>query len=633
MLLVVVFHAFPKILPAGFVGVDVFFVISGYLITGILLREVTTGKFSILGFYGRRFRRIMPALLLVLLATWVAGRYLLLADEFKSLGRYFVAAATFTSNIALWRDAGYFDVAAESKPLLHLWSLAVEEQFYLVWPILLASGVSRRVSLGKVIAVLFALSLAANLVLTGRATAASFYLLPTRFWELLAGAGLAYLEHHRKSNQSGTPLAARLSPEFVAGVGATALLLSASGIVGTQPFPGWRAILPVLGATLLIAAGPSTLINRRVLSWRPATYIGLISYPLYLWHWPLLSLARVAEDGAPRPEIRVGLLALSVALAWFTWRYIEKPVQSLSPAPLTRKQLSGAHVAAALVGMAVVGTLGAMTQRDMLLSRAQKEMLVVASYRNLPSDQHGNEKCLLQPEQSFGSFPKSCYTPKGKPSILLWGDSFANHLYPGMIKALGATHDILTLTASSCPPVIGFSRDNRPHCHEINDWAIKTIERIRPETVVMQAIWFYDYKSERFVEKLDDTIRRVKSAGVANVVLVGQLPVWTPSLPEIIEREYIAKRKPIPQRSRIGIEPGFFAVDATLAQHFATAGVNYVQLMGHLCNEDGCPVSVGPDLSRDLITFDAGHLTNIASDYIVERFVATALNPYRTGTH
>ena len=323
VLLVVGYHAAPRWIPGGFVGVDVFFVISGFLITGIIVRDVGAGKFSFAGFYARRCRRILPALAIVLAAVWLIGWRTLLSTEFDELGRDLVAAATFTTNIVLWHQAGYFATAAAFKPLLHLWSLGVEEQFYLVWPALLVYAMRRGLSLRCSIAIAALLSFVLNAFASGHHAELTFYLLPTRFWELLIGAWLVPV-----CGLAGSVAIRRAAiSQTIAGLAVAAIVGSALLVDSAAPFPGWRAAIPAVSAAALIAVGRDAWLGRVALSSRIPVLIGLISYPLYLWHWPLLSFARITEEHNVAPSIRAGLVALSFTLAWLTWKFIERPVR------------------------------------------------------------------------------------------------------------------------------------------------------------------------------------------------------------------------------------------------------------------------------------------------------------------
>lgn len=316
VLSVVAFHAFPNLFRAGFVGVDVFFVLSGFLISTIILQQLATDSFSFAEFYARRVRRIFPALLAVLVGSLVFGWVVLLPDEFQQIGKHVFAGTTFVSNLVLWNESGYFDNAAETKPLLHLWSLAIEEQFYLLWPLLLAVAWRRRRRVLPLACLVAGVSFLLNIESSMNDKVAAFYSPLTRFWELMTGAVLAYVTiHHR------TLLDHHAQTRSVLG-----FILLLVGFVVISPswaFPGWSALLPTIGTALIVSAGPSAWLNRTVLANRPAVWVGLISYPLYLWHWPLLVWPKIASGELTSPVARVVLILVSAVLAWLTYRLVE----------------------------------------------------------------------------------------------------------------------------------------------------------------------------------------------------------------------------------------------------------------------------------------------------------------------
>lgn len=324
VLVVVIYHAFPDVLPGGFVGVDIFFIISGYLISTVLFQSVQTNSFTIFDFYARRVRRIFPALSIVLLATGIFGWFSLRADEFAQLGKHIAAGAGFVSNLVLWSESGYFDAAAETKPLLHLWSLGIEEQFYFFFPLVLWVAWKLKWNLLLVTAVIATASFGWNLFQYSRDTTALFYSPQTRFWELMIGAILAYI------TVSPTRLKRLISSRFSslrAQLGGVLVVLAVISGAWAGAYPGAWALLPTLGATLLISAGPDAWINKRVLSQKLMVGVGLISYPLYLWHWPLLTYARILEGRTPPVSTRVLLVIASFILAYITYRIIEKPLR------------------------------------------------------------------------------------------------------------------------------------------------------------------------------------------------------------------------------------------------------------------------------------------------------------------
>jgi peptidoglycan/LPS O-acetylase OafA/YrhL len=326
VLLVVGFHLFPKECPGGFIGVDVFFVISGYLISGIIFRGLQNADFSFGGFYSRRARRILPALILVLVFTYAVGWWVLLPDEYDRLSKHIASAAGFVSNFTLWNESGYFDADAYQKPLVHLWSLAIEEQFYILWPVTLALAWKRKWNIPLVIFLIATVSFAANVAIVGGNPTEAFYSPACRFWELMAGALLGY----RTSDQPGLP--SKLS-NALGFCGLAAIIVSAVFLLDSwQSFPGWWALLPTIG-TLCVIKAQGSVINRFVLSNRLPVGIGLISYPLYLWHWPLLVYSKLViryGDWYLADPRKITLLS-SFCFAFLTYVLVETPIRRQPP--------------------------------------------------------------------------------------------------------------------------------------------------------------------------------------------------------------------------------------------------------------------------------------------------------------
>jgi len=340
VLSVVGFHAFPSVLKGGFTGVDIFFVISGFLISTIIFDSLERNSFSFIEFYSRRIKRIFPALSLVLIASLVLGWFVMLPDEYKQLGKHTAGGAGFISNFLFWKESGYFDNAAETKPLLHLWSLGIEEQFYIIWPLLLWFVWKKRFNLLTLTVVITLISFKLNIGKVRVDQVAAYYLPQTRFWELLIGSVLAYLTLHKSNLLSryqqkldiwlGAMLYAQ-APEAngktlrnVQSVsGAVLIVLGVLVITKDKHFPGTWALLPTLGAMLIISAGAQAWLNRTVLSSRILVWFGLISFPLYLWHWPLLSFGVIIEGSPLSIWIRIAAVLVSVVLAWLTCLLVE----------------------------------------------------------------------------------------------------------------------------------------------------------------------------------------------------------------------------------------------------------------------------------------------------------------------
>jgi peptidoglycan/LPS O-acetylase OafA/YrhL len=438
VLLVVAYHLLPETVRGGFVGVDVFFVISGYLITSLLLRDLSEGRFSIADFYARRVRRIVPALAVVCAAALAIGWAVMLPGELERLGLHLIGGATFSSNLVLWAESGYFDAGAGTKPLLHLWSLAIEEQFYLVWPLVLAWAWRRGAGLGRTIGVLAAVSFAAGLVLARVAPDAGFYLPVSRGWELLAGAALAW---HATVRPPGPARAATAR----AWLGVALLAAAVATIRPTEAFPGAWALLPVLGAALLIGAGPAAWPNRVLLSNRLAAGLGRISYPLYLWHWLLLSMLAITEQGAAPLRLRAGAVVLSFALAWLPWRRVERPVRARADTGRTAVALAAA--------LGVVALAGALAWRGALppLERPAADIEQrIAAFEWTEADNRDDACVRRHPGHRFCRIAEDA-----QPTAALVGDSHSNHFFPGLAASLRARgENLLLLGRPHCPPLL-----------------------------------------------------------------------------------------------------------------------------------------------------------------------------------
>jgi len=593
VLSVIAYHAFPEHVRGGFVGVDVFFVISGFLISTIIIREIGQGTFSIATFYGRRIRRLFPALVLVLAACMAVGWSTLWTLDLHQLGKHVVTASLFLSNIQLWKETGYFDAASDSKPLLHLWSLGVEEQFYLAWPLVAAWLVKARRRLGLWVGVFILVSFALNIALTARSPLAAFFLPVGRFWELMAGAGLATLSSTRLQGMG------RGIRDAASMVGALALF---SGVLLLQPgfrFPGWWALVPVLGATLIIWAGPEAFFNRCVLACRPLVWIGLISYPLYLWHWPVLTFARLTSLDPLTVAERTVAIAASFVLAALTYRFVERPI----------RRSTGHRTAPSLgVAMATLGAAGfAVWISGGVASRFPAHTHEIGRY-SLMSDEISaswrRHRCMLEGEASYAD---ECIqaAPKSSPSVLLWGDSHAAALYPGL-KGLQERFDfrLTQFTSSVCPPAVGYEHPNERYfkrsCVALNEHVRRKFMAEPPDMAILAGYW-------GVYEGLDvaQTVALLRDAGVRKVVVVGDVPAWTQNPAKVLFRlsmEFPDRHVPLRVSKARFIDVS--SPEAGLASSVRAAGAEFVSLRELMCDPESCM-----SFTRDGMAFaDPDHL-------------------------
>ena len=612
ILSVVIFHAFPFRLPGGFVGVDVFFVISGFLISAIIFRSLQRGDFSFTEFYAHRIKRIFPALIVVLTACYAFGWFALLPDEFKQLGKHMAAGAGFVQNFILWQEVGYFDTAAELKPLLHLWSLAIEEQFYLIFPVLIFAAWGIGFNVLTVVLFLALISFGLNISGVTVHPTETFFMPQTRVWELLAGSVLAYLQFFKRAKFSALmqhwmfhPVLFRHPPEsarrgevlnsILSVVGLLLLVAAVFFIDKGKPFPGWWALLPVSGAFLLILAGPDAWGNRFVLANKLMVFVGLISYPLYLWHWPILSFARIVEGEMPSREIRMGAVGLSLVLAWMTYRLIEKPIRF--------GKNTWVKTAALTAALVVVGYVGYNAYQRNGLEFRTKQFLNITK---AAGEWEYPGKLLSGNLEGIHYF----YQKSGKHSVTLFvGDSNIEQ-YFSRVDALIAsdpnrTNGIIFKTGGGCLPIPEQPQDTKyKHCSTLMQDALR-IAKEKPDvnTVVIGGSWNvylggsskmttrYGVGSTEYADALDKLGSYIRALRALNKRVF--LVLAAPQGPEL-DPKYMAKRdlKAFPRvlsiRSggipRVQLEKAYGKIQADLAQAAANAGATVIRPMDYLCD-------------------------------------------------
>lgn len=689
VLVVVLDHMQASVLQGGFVGVDVFFVISGYLIGMHLLQDIQEDRFAFLRFYARRARRLLPALVVMLAAVWALGWMILSGPEFADLGKHIAAAAVFANNILLWSQSGYFDTPATTKPLLHLWSLGVEEQFYLVVPFLLwLSSAGRRASIGWVLR-LSALSL----LLTVIYPVPSFYLLDSRFWELGVGVAIGYLSlrglsPHQNEQSLGKARYREWAAISLALVFATALahfikqdpwnrssLLASSGLVlvfasaivsirlagayrentgwnrllsvwqrhersirevisisgaaligaslvtiTSIGWPGPQTVFPVLGTALVIMAGPNASANK-ALAIGPLAFIGGISYPLYLWHWPAIVFWKMFGFDASEVGMLVPV-SCAVLLAWLTKECIEKPVRF---GRLGAWAVRVPRVGVVVAGLLIVGAVGASTVATAGYPvRFPLSLRAIANWSMpLPDIDWRPDRCFFRRGVTT-EFAAECTPPK-RPSvrqILLWGDSHAGHLYPGL-STLHARYDfdLVQWSSAACPPVREPLLGEDRSCEPRRAKAMSDIDKAAPDIILLSAAWeMYLAKGASeasILTAIDDDIRWLKERGVQRIVLFGPVPTWVTSSDVFM---YMLRKRleKIPERLG-GASNNVRHLDAAMAAIAATEHVEYVSVVDRFCDRTGCRV-LG-DANRappDLLYRDQDHLTPTGSRLLME---------------
>jgi len=639
IIFVILYHAFPTILTGGFIGVDIFFVISGFLISTIIYTQLETDCFSFSQFYIRRIKRIFPALFIVLIFCFVFGWFNLLSDEFKQLGKHIFGGASFISNLMLWSESGYFDAVSEAKPLLHLWSLGIEEQFYFIWPILLWVAWRKKINFLLMGLIIGLISFCINIyeIYYELNFATAFYLPMNRFWELMAGAILAYLRLNKKVMlnrlsyyrifnyvyKTQCNLTNKIAFENGASIlGVTLLVLGVLQITKNSPFPGFLGLLPVLGAVFIIGAGQRAWINHHILSNRLLVWIGLISFPLYLWHWPLLSFAHIMQGSIPTVEIRLITIFASVLLSTATYYLLEKPIRS--------NKFNRIKAITLVVLLAIVGFIGLNTyQRDGLTFRLnQIRFRLPPTLQSLSIKDPTASALDLSPQkvncssnlnELKGASSEGCLSAADlqKPTIFIWGDSYAAHLTTGYEDRFGRKYQITRAFYNGCPPIMDMDLENRKNCTVVTNQIFERILKEHPVKVIIAANWTdYDWT------KVEGTITKLHQAGYRSIDLIGPAPVWSDGLYKQLYLKYLEDKNPnVPYRMQFGFnkEKDFLSIDLELENMARRLGVNYISISKILCNKEGCITRLG-ETSDTLESIDAGHFTKSTSRYVVSQF-------------
>ncbi len=620
---VVAFHSGLPGFSGGFTGVDVFFVISGFLITGIILAELEAGRFSIAEFYKRRVLRILPALAATLLATIVAAFALMLPNEFLATGRSLAATALFLSNVYFWRAAGYFDAAAEMKPLLHTWSLAVEEQFYIFFPLLLMAAA--RWFGRRHVAVIGLVSLASFLLclpLTKAAPSAAFYLLPARIWELGLGALIA------------AGAAPRLAPGFRAGAPWLGVALIGYGVFGlsaADPFPGWRALFPCLGAGLVLAYGAGTPVGA-LLGRAAPVHVGRISYSLYLWHWPVIVFWRLAQGQEPTPGGVAAMILISFLAAELSWRFVETPFRSGAVRALPASRV----LAGGIAGLAGLLFLGGLVARTGGAWRDYPEAaLRVAAYTAYPGTpdhayQFGDGCSISGYTEEGAAFDAArCLTlDPARKNYLIVGDSHAGALWRAIALAWPEINFPRAM-ASGCRPLLDGEGEAacRALIDEIYRGFLPRIAAAHPGGPPLDGILLIGRWRESDFPAVGPTLDWLGQFA-PDVVLLGPTAEYHGAFPLLLASERMTGAQGITEKA---LDPTKKPLSDALGRLIAGPdghGARYVAVYDAICPPAGTPMAAGlepgvpclevaPDGAP--LQFDYGHLTLSGSRAVVAR--------------
>jgi peptidoglycan/LPS O-acetylase OafA/YrhL len=595
---VILFHAGMDTFSGGFVGVDVFFVISGYLITSIILGAQQKGTFTLANFYERRARRILPALFLVMFACLLPAWFLLIPQDLKLFSQSLAAVTVFASNVLFYTANDYFDVASEFSPLLHTWSLAVEEQYYVLFPLfmMLAWRFARRWIVHAIAAGLLVSLAVSEWGLNGH-RAFTFYMLPTRGWELMIGALLAFappLRHGARDWQ--VELAALAGMAMIV---AAILMYDAS-----TPFPGFSALLPTLGTALVIRYAVAGTLAGRLLSLPLFVGIGLISYSAYLWHQPLLAFARHAFGGELALPLSAGAVLLTFLFAWLSWRYVETPFRDRQRVATRTLVISAASCAILFISLGLLGHVN--NGFDQRLSAQER---AVAAWSTYEIDAlYRRHTCFLQATES-DIFAPEC-DGGGSPDVFVWGDSYAAALAAGLRE----TVRVAQYTGSGCPPMADYTLKRPPACASINRTASAQVRALKPALVILHANWLrYPWldAEEDLASTLDGLRRDLPGT---RVLVLGVVPQWSPSLPITLIRAGAALDAEL--ELPLLDMPRRRALDERLRAVADAHGAQFVPALDAFCTGERCAAVLRDGAAFAPIAWDNGHLTLAGSRHL-----------------
>lgn len=600
VLSVVLYHAGVPYFSGGFVGVDVFFVISGYLITRILHEQVQSNGLSLVNFYERRIRRIFPALFVVLFSSWAAAYFLMTPVDLLNFNKSFLAAGLSVSNVFFWLDSGYFNNDAQLKPLLHTWSLGVEEQFYIFFPLLLL--LAHRLAkplLAVFIGVLFLISLVLSVIYIDTSPDAVFYLLPHRAWELLAGSLLAIVSLPVLRNSCSNTL--------LAFTGLLLIIWPVLAYSEETQFPGLAALLPVAGTFLIIYTGKSETAIHRFLALKPLVFTGLISYSLYLWHWPFIVFSRYYSASPLSTAQLLFLMSAMFIVSAISWRYIEQPFRGREIVS-SRKLvfvMSGITVMAAIfLGYAGITSNGFPERLD---DTQQKYAGMQAKEQYYSLYDRGN--CFMDLNQIVKNYKfiecvKFNVQDKKLKKILIYGDSFAAHLYPGFKHLEESNLAVRQFTAASCRPIQSGKKRCDDFYHAFFDNVIKATDA---DVIVISALWNSDYRRlqhEEFVKRLESTLEWL-SRFKKQIIVVGQSPIYFKNIPHIM----ITQNSPMDGKVILPARD-YQALNNTLSETVSRyTYARFINPYTVACNDDGCLAAENGDPYH----MDYGHMTQKGS--------------------
>lgn len=570
------------------------------------------GSFTITNFYKKRVIRIFPALLTILLLAYIYGWFFISGSDFESLGKHIFGGSFFISNILLWQESGYFDANSQLKPLLHLWSLGIEEQFYLFWPLLIIAFRKKPNKILTLSTMVFTISLLLSIYYTSKGSAAAYYSPMSRSWELMAGAITSCLSF--RLNGKPVKYSSSLST-----IGFALILLSFFVIDKNSQFPGFIALLPVIGASLVIIGGTGFVAT--VLSFRPLVLIGLISYPLYLWHWPVYSFMHIHFADEPPVTAKVLGMILCIFAASLTYLVVEKPIRTRRHKVKLPAGFAAAVFTVGFVGI-VTFSYGGFPGRS--VNDSMREYLKVENTYKYFDFVGALRTGKCHSVQVDVAVKNGCIS-NNPHQIFIWGDSYAAALYQGIAKIAGdAGLQVSQATDGNGPPffIKGKITDSGKDLYQTNVDRLEFVRKVKPEIVVIS--WMPTatnaiFDKKQAVNELIVTVEKIKHASPSTeVIVIGPVPQWKESLiRQVIKYTSTMGRMP-PKYMDYGMNPSPFYWDGAISSTMKENNIEYVSALKELCVDGKCITRTGDDPDT-LVSVDWGHLTKVGSIYLAEK--------------
>jgi peptidoglycan/LPS O-acetylase OafA/YrhL len=598
-----------KLLPGGFLGVDIFYVISGYLITYLILEKIKNNTFTFTDFYERRIRRLLPILFVVILSSIIAGYILMMPNQLKDLSGSAISSLLFLSNFWFFLTDNYFADESLLKPLLHTWSLSIEEQFYIIFPPLLYFFHKKKFNNIKLF---FIFLICGSLIFSSVGSFyyknLNFYILPSRVWELLVGALLAYQHINQKMAPKKT------SNQLIISFGIILIILPFFLFNGSTPHPSIFTSFTVIGTAIIIFYNNNFGFIKNILSSKLFVGTGLISYSLYLWHYPVFAFKKIRSQTLSEFD-KLELIFLVIILSILSYFFIEKPFRNRK---LILKKFFTFFISTFFI--LLLTTSFYIYKKNGLPQRYSPEILNLIDFNYNYKEIYQTEKCHIENKKLIkNNFFKDCKIKieTNKNDIYLWGDSLAAHLYPGINQKYNKEYNIWQRTADACKPfIINLNqKEKNLNCIKINDFIFKEIINLKPDKVFLSGFW-----SNKDLINIKETVKELKKNDIQNIYLVGPTLRWHDPLPKILLKKFRISKK-IPEYLYDKNHINNFKLDSMFRNFAKKNSLKYLSPIKTLCKEDlTCLVKVGegPD---SITNWDENHFTEKASIFVLSKFI------------